>query len=75
MSDNMRLALFITRCVAVFCISAGILGICVHHVDGMTSGYRRNAACTRVLECTDLGADRKECDALFPACARIEEES
>jgi hypothetical protein len=72
MSDNMRLAIVVARVVAVFCIGCGVLGVCVHHIDGLRSDYRRQAACTRVLECTDLGADREECDALFPACARIE---
>ncbi len=29
---------------------------------------QRNAACARVLECLDLGAERDHCNALFPGC-------
>ncbi len=33
---------------------------------------RRRDGCVQVLKCLDLGVDREQCDALFPACSQTE---
>ena len=43
----------------------GAMGGMVHAIYMDTPEYQQ---CRRVLQCTDLGATREQCDALFPDC-------
>lgn len=44
----------------------GLLVFVISHVVDLGANRVRDAACTDVLECIDLGVAREHCDTLYP---------
>lgn len=44
----------------------------VDAVNGANQREMQQRDCARVLECLDLGAERDECEALFPKCGQVQ---